>query len=62
MTTSEHSAEDRRQQSLIGAIISVLDDRNLDAALRLLEPARKARDAAPQEQAPRCTRCVTRGE
>ena len=45
---------------LIGAILSVLDDRNLEQALRVLAPARERPDAE-QGQA-RCTRCVTRGE
>jgi hypothetical protein len=60
MTITQRPAEDHTKRSLIGAILSVLDDRNLAAALRVLGPARESRDAT-REQA-RCARCVTRGE
>lgn len=56
--TSEQGAE----QSLIGAILSVLDDRNLEAALRLLESPGDRHAAADQQGEQRCARCVTRGE
>jgi hypothetical protein len=46
--------------SLIGAIIGALDDRNLRAALRLLEPVSET--AEPDGREPRCERCATRGE
>jgi hypothetical protein len=40
----------------VGQVLSALDDRNLPAALRVLEPARA------DDEAGRCTRCVTHGE
>lgn len=60
MTIPPRPAEEHTKRGLIGAILAVLDDRNLAAALRVLTPARENRDAT-REQA-RCARCVTRGE
>lgn len=62
----EEHVEESRRPSLIGAIIAALDDRNLAAALRVLDPAgeRGAAGLGPQgsTQAAGCARCVTRGE
>ena len=60
--TKRPAAERAAKQSPIGAILAVLDDRNLQAALRLLESPSESRDAADQEGEQRCARCVTRGE
>ena len=60
MVKTQRQTEDSANRSLIGAILSILDDRNLEQALRVLAPARESPDAE-QGQA-RCTRCVTRGE
>jgi hypothetical protein len=48
-----------KARTTIGQIISALDDRNVLRALRLLEPAGEGPD---QQDGPRCTTCVTRGE
>ena len=67
MVKTQRHTDDRASRSLIGAILSILDDRNLEQALRVLAPARESPDAArespdaEQGQA-RCRRCVTRGE
>jgi hypothetical protein len=47
----------------ISQLISALDDRNVLRAIRLLEPDAKSSERSPSDQdAPRCARCVTRGE
>jgi hypothetical protein len=47
----------------ISQLISALDDRNVLRAIRVLEPADKSSELSPSdENAPRCVRCVTRGE
>jgi hypothetical protein len=53
-----------KAQSTIAQIISALDDRNVLRALRLLEPARETSESSsgPDEAAPRCVTCITRGE
>ena len=60
LVKNRRQTDDRVNRSLIGAILSILDDRNLEQALRVLAPERESPDAE-QGQA-RCTRCVTRGE
>jgi hypothetical protein len=54
-----------KARTTIGQIISALDDRNVLRALRLLEPAGEGSDPSlspDQQDGPRCTTCVTRGE
>jgi hypothetical protein len=54
----------RKAQTTIGQLISALDDRNLLAAMRLLEPASESAERSPKDpdEAPRCVKCTTRGE
>jgi hypothetical protein len=55
--------DDRGIGFTISQLISALDDRNVLRAIQLLEPADKSAKLSPSdEDAPRCTRCVTRGE
>jgi hypothetical protein len=49
-------------RTTIGQIISVLDDRNLLRAMRLLEPERESPDPSDEQETQRCVTCVTRGE
>ena len=52
-------------RTTIAQIISVLDDRNVLRAMRLLEPERESPDPSPnadQQETPRCVTCITRGE
>jgi hypothetical protein len=54
-----------KTRTTIGQIISVLDDRNVLRAMRLLEPERESPDPSPnpdQQEGPRCVTCITRGE
>ena len=60
MVKTQRQTEDPADRGLIGAILSILDDRNLEQALRVLAPARESPDATQGQV--RCTRCVTRGE
>jgi len=60
MVKTQRQTEDRADRGLFGAILSILDDRNLEQALRVLAPARESPDATQGQV--RCTRCVTRGE
>ena len=56
---------DRKTHATIGQIISALDDRNVLRAMRLLEPVSENSELSPksdQQDAPRCVKCVTRGE
>ncbi|HEY6256922.1 MAG TPA: hypothetical protein VIY51_14135 [Xanthobacteraceae bacterium] len=65
MPATKRPGEDRKDRSLIGAIIAALDDRNVSAALALLDPAGDGDTAAADpagREGPRCARCVTRGE
>jgi hypothetical protein len=61
---SRRPTDDRGTLFTIGQLVSALDDRNLARAMRLLEPAPESPPLAPelQDEAPRCLRCVTRGE
>ena len=53
--TPDMPARERRGiLTMIGEVLSALDDRNVLPAMRALEGEREA--------GPRCTRCVTRGE
>ena len=53
-----------KARTTIGQLISALDDRNLSAAMRLLEPASESAERSPNDpdEAPRCVKCTTRGE
>jgi hypothetical protein len=55
---------DRTILATIGQIISALDDRNVLRAVRLLEPASESSQpsADPEQEGPRCVKCITRGE
>jgi hypothetical protein len=56
-TGARSRPQDRgRPAGTIAQIISLLDDRNLSRAMRLLEPNPDESDAT------HCVRCVTRGE
>jgi hypothetical protein len=61
---SRRPTDDRGIGFTISQIISALDDRNVVRAMRLLEPGVESSDlsARNQDDAPRCVRCVTRGE
>jgi hypothetical protein len=61
---SRRPTHDRGTLFTIGQLVSALDDRNLAPAMRLLEPAADSAELSPalQDGAPRCVRCVTRGE
>jgi hypothetical protein len=62
MSETKRLKHDRAGRSLISAVIAALDDRNLGAALRALEPAAE-NGAAGNEDPPACGgRCTTRGE
>jgi hypothetical protein len=57
--------EDRGRSFTISQIISALDDRDVTRAMRLLEPAPESGEGKPnpdRDDAPRCVRCITRGE
>jgi hypothetical protein len=53
-------ASDRGISFTISQLISALDDRNIVRAIRLLEPADDRSERS--KDAPRCERCITRGE
>jgi hypothetical protein len=56
-------ANDRGISFSISQLISALDDRNIVRAIRVLEPAANSSDPSSKDQdAPRCERCITRGE
>ena len=56
-------AKDRGISFTISQLISALDDRNIVRAVRLLEPEAKSAALPPNDRdAPRCERCITRGE
>jgi hypothetical protein len=56
-------AKDRGISFTISQLLSALDDRNIVRAVRLLEPQGKSSQLSPNDQdAPRCERCITRGE
>jgi hypothetical protein len=61
---SRRPTDDRGTLFTIGQLVSALDDRNLERAMRLLEPAATSAEHSPEPQdaAPRCVRCATRGE
>jgi hypothetical protein len=56
--------DDRKTRTTIGQIIAALDDRNILRAVRLLEPASESSELSPNpdQDEPRCVRCITRGE
>ena len=53
-----------KARTTIGQLISALDDRNLSAAMRLLEPASESAERSQKDpdEATRCVKCTTRGE
>jgi hypothetical protein len=53
-------ASDRGISFTISQLISALDDRNIVRAIRLLQPADDRSEQS--KDAPRCERCITRGE
>jgi hypothetical protein len=61
---NRRSTDDRGTIFTISQIVAALDDRNVLRALRLLEPAAESSELSPnlQDDAPRCARCITRGE
>jgi hypothetical protein len=61
---SRRPTDDRGTGFSIGALISALDDRNILRAVRLLEPAAESAELPSKDQgdAPRCVKCITRGE
>jgi hypothetical protein len=61
---SRRPTDDRGTLFTISQLVSALDDRNLARAMRLLEPVAEGAEpsAELQDEAPRCERCITRGE
>ncbi len=62
----EEADDNSPRPSLLEALIASLDDRNLSAALRVLDPAGESGAAGlgpdGRGQGAGCARCVTRGE
>jgi hypothetical protein len=63
--TVDRKTADHKTRITIGQILSALDDRNMLAAMRLLEPVSESSELSPgpdQPEGPRCVKCATRGE
>jgi hypothetical protein len=59
---SRPPTDDRKTGFSISQLISALDDRNIVRAIRLLQPADERSEQSKDQDAPRCERCITRGE
>jgi hypothetical protein len=61
---SRRPPNDRATRFSISQIISALDDRNVLRAMRLLDSAESSELSSNPDQhdAPRCVKCITRGE
>jgi hypothetical protein len=62
---SRRPTDDRATKFSLSQIIFGLDDRNLLPTIRMLEPAATSPEPSSRpdrQEAPRCVKCITRGE